>query len=345
MQALDEPTTREAEGGPAVSRALEPAEARRLAERLALGHRENFTVLSRLLPAEFRDDFTAVYAFCRWADDLADESGDPQRALSLLSWWREELALCFAGSPRHTVFVALHPVVVRRSLPIEPFEQLIDAFEQDQRISRYETLEQVLNYCKRSADPVGRLVLRIVGCESAEALRCSDATCTALQLVNHWQDARRDLIERDRVYLPAEVATRHGLSLSQWSSVVRAESGVDGSAAGCASCLSVGPGCRGVLPAYRETMRELCAKTSALFAEGRGLWPMLPMGVRRPIMLFSLGGEALLRRIASDGYDTMTQRPTLSDMRKAWLAARVWVGVVPSGPRLHAGRLSERRGA
>jgi phytoene/squalene synthetase len=274
-----------------------------------------------------------VYAFCRWADDLADEAGSPARALDLLRWWRSELHACFTGEPRHPVFVSLLPTIRRRGLPIEPFEQLLNAFEQDQHVTRYKTIDQLLDYCRRSADPVGRLVLRIVGCDTAEAHEFSDATCTALQLVNHWQDARWDLLERNRIYIPAEVAHRHGLSLSQWASVVGVESHAT-DAESCVSCPTLGPGCRAVLPAYREAMRELCRMTAERFEKGRGLWPMLPSDMRRPIMLFTLGGEAILRKIAHQGYDTMSRRPTLSTAGKAWLTARAWVGLPPGPVRL-----------
>ena len=192
--------------GPEHCETLSVAQARTWCRRLARGRYENFSVLSALVPRELRDDFAALYAFCRWADDLGDEVPSTDRALELLSWWRRELQQCFDGEPRHPVFIALAPTIERHKLPIEPFDHLIQAFEQDQTVTRYETWEQVLAYCRRSADPVGRLVLMIAGEPRTDDLfELSDAICTALQLTNHWQDIRRDMIERDRVYVPREL--------------------------------------------------------------------------------------------------------------------------------------------
>src|SRR5690606_34206104 len=137
--------------------------------------------------------------------DLGDEIGDPQRSLELLAWWRRELQQCFAGSPRHPVFIALESTIQRHALPIQPFDDLITAFEQDQTVTRYDTWEQLIGYCQKSADPVGRLVLMVCGEDrSDENFHLSDAICTALQLTNHWQDVKRDVLDRDRIYIPRE---------------------------------------------------------------------------------------------------------------------------------------------
>ncbi len=185
-------------------------EARNWCRRLAHGRYENFSVLSALVPHDLRDDFAAVYAFCRWADDLGDEVGDTNRSLELLAWWRSELQLCFEGRPRHPVFLALQPTIEKHDLPIEPFDALIRAFEQDQSVTRYETWRQVLDYCTRSADPVGRLVLMVCGeRRDDETFALSDKICTALQLTNHWQDVKRDILERDRIYIPREFYDPH----------------------------------------------------------------------------------------------------------------------------------------
>ncbi len=192
--------------GPDRCDTLTMEQARAMCRRLALGRYENFSVLSAVVPADLRDDFAAVYAFCRWADDLGDEIGDPQRSLNLLAWWRRELQQCFDGQPRHPVFMALRPVIERHELPMQPFDDLIRAFEQDQTVDRYETWEQLIAYCQLSANPVGRLVLMICGEQRDEdSFANSDATCTALQLTNHWQDVRRDVLERERLYIPREM--------------------------------------------------------------------------------------------------------------------------------------------
>lgn len=153
--------------------------------------------------------FCNVYAFCRWADDLGDETGDPERALQLLSWWRSETEDCYRGITRHPVFVALRETIEQFELPAEPFLDLISAFEQDQHVTEYETFDQLRDYCRRSADPVGRIILRLGGCYNEQTVAWSDSICTGLQLANFWQDVGRDL-EIGRIYLPAEDRDRFG---------------------------------------------------------------------------------------------------------------------------------------
>src|SRR5712672_1296879 len=175
---------------------------------LATHHYENFQVVSFLLPKRLHQDFYNVYAFCRWSDDLGDEIGDTQESLHLLSWWRGELQAMYAGRVSHPVFVALQGTVAQHHLPIEPFDHLIRAFEQDQTITRYQNFEELFEYCRYSANPVGRLVLGLCGYQDAERQALSDATCTALQLANFWQDVIVDL-QKDRVYLPLDVLERN----------------------------------------------------------------------------------------------------------------------------------------
>src|SRR5688572_12921875 len=184
-------------------RAPSLAEAQAYVRGLTLARRENFHVLTRFVPPRLVDDFCAVYAFCRCADDLADESGSARRASELLGSWERELVDCFAGRASHPVFVALRATVERRRLPIEPFWRLLSAFAQDQVTTRYESWDELLGYCSRSAAPVGRLVLMLFDEPAATCGEPADATCAALQLVNFWQDVRRDLIERGRIYIPA----------------------------------------------------------------------------------------------------------------------------------------------
>ncbi|EQD44589.1 squalene/phytoene synthase, partial [mine drainage metagenome] len=145
-----------------------------------------------------------IYAFCRTADDLGDEVGDTQLALRYLSDFRQQAEECYVGRTRTAVFIALSETIKRHDIPKQPFLDLLSAFEQDQRVNRYETFEQVVDYCTRSADPVGRLVLYLAGYRDQQRQKLSDKTCTALQLANFWQDVRRDILERDRIYLPAD---------------------------------------------------------------------------------------------------------------------------------------------
>ncbi|MDA0213836.1 MAG: squalene/phytoene synthase family protein [Planctomycetota bacterium] len=194
-----------ADFGPMSSRTASLIEAQQWCIHLTKSHGENFSVLSRFVASSLVDDFSAVYAFCRAADDLGDETESCERSTELLAWWRGQLHQCFAGHASHPVFVALIPVIARHSLVQQPFDDLISAFEMDQTKARYETWDEVIGYCKLSAAPVGRLVLMLLGeRRDDECLRASDAICTALQMTNHWQDARRDLLERNRIYVPRE---------------------------------------------------------------------------------------------------------------------------------------------
>src|ERR1039458_1437575 len=184
---------------PAVAPTLD--EARAYCKRLAESHYENFHVATWFVPKALRPHFHAIYAYCRISDDLGDEVGDTAQALALLELWGGELDACYEGSARHPVFVALADTIHEWSIPKEPFADLLTAFRQDQTITRYATMEDVLAYCRYSANPVGRLVLYACGEADEERFHLSDATCTALQLANFWQDVRQDFV-RGRVYLP-----------------------------------------------------------------------------------------------------------------------------------------------
>ena len=320
--------------GPGSCPALSVDEAQAYVRRFTAEGRENFSVASRLLPPDLRQDFAAVYSYCRWADDLADEV--PQRVTpgslgeevdpssrDLLRWWRDELGLCYAGRPRHPVFVALRPTVEKHDLSRRPFDDLLDAFEQDQRVKRYDSWEQLLDYCTRSANPVGRLVLMLFGHRDAERFALADATSTALQLTNFWQDVRRDILERDRIYLPRSVATAHGLELETMAQLVQLDE-----ATRCAACVAGsgqpgGAGLRELMPAYRAALSEAVGRTWSLFEAGRALWPQVAGSLRSDLKLFTLGGEAVLRKIERQRYDTLSSRPRLGRVTKAGLLVRV----------------------
>ena len=181
---------------------------------LATHHYENFHVVSFLLPKRLHQDFYNVYAYCRWADDLGDEIGDTAESLRLLAWWREQLDAMYQGRATHPVFVALGPTARQYGIPREPFADLIDAFVQDQTVTRYRDWDELFGYCRNSANPVGRLVLYLGGYSDAERQRLSDATCTALQLANFWQDVTVDW-QKDRVYIPLSVMEQHNCTLAQ----------------------------------------------------------------------------------------------------------------------------------
>src|SRR3954471_10366537 len=179
-------------------------EARAYTRWLATHHYENFHVVSFLLPKRLHQDFYNVYSYCRWADDLGDEIGDTAESLRLLAWWRAELDAMYSGRASHPVFVALMPTVRKHGIPREPFADLVQAFVQDQTVTRYRTWDDLFGYCRYSANPVGRLVLYLCGYSDPERQRLSDFTCTALQLANFWQDVSVDLL-KDRVYIPIQV--------------------------------------------------------------------------------------------------------------------------------------------
>src|SRR6201997_3772790 len=193
---------------PEVAPTLE--EARAYCKRLAETHYENFHVASWFLPRALRPHFHSFYAYCRISDDLGDEVGDTAQSLELLDLWGRELDACYEGRARHPVFVALTETIRACSIPKEPFADLLTAFRQDQTVTRYGTMQELLNYCRYSANPVGRLVLYACGYADEERFRLSDATCSALQLANFWQDVRVDYA-KGRVYLPQEDMRRFGV--------------------------------------------------------------------------------------------------------------------------------------
>ncbi len=292
--------------GPSQTEVVGLDTARAYCRGLTLGRYENFSVLSPLVPVDRRDDFAAVYAFCRWADDLGDEAGSPERATELLAWWRGEFDRLAAGEARHPVFVALRETIAQRRLELTPFSDLISAFELDQVKSRYATWDEVVGYCRLSANPVGRIVLALLGerCDDAQ-LAASDAVCTALQLTNHWQDIKRDWVERRRIYVPAdmhdiadfEARLEHTIAQG-WSSDATffAES--------------------------RRLVRRLVAQTWDYWEAGEPLVESVSPRARPLIWLFAAGGRSVLRNIERWNCETVLERPKLSKPRKAWLVAR-----------------------
>ncbi len=252
---------------------------------LATHHYENFNVVSWLLPKELHQHFYNLYAYCRWADDLGDEVPETQRALELLAWWELELEGCYEGRPSHPVFIALRETIVAKEIPKQPFADLLKAFRQDQTVKRYPTWDAVLNYCVYSANPVGRLVLYLCGYGDEPRQRLSDATCTALQLANFWQDVSRDL-EKGRIYIPLDAATAHGLTEAD---IVE----------------------RRFDARYIDLMKDLIARARALFADGLLLTKMVDARLSVDLEMFSRGGIAVLDAIEASGYNTLHHRPAI----------------------------------
>ncbi len=291
--------------GPESCRTLTISEARAFCRRLAMGRYENFSVLSSLVPRDRRDDFAALYAFCRWADDLGDEVADCQRSLELLGWWRRELESCYEGRPHHPVFMALAPVIERADLPMQLFDDLIRAFEQDQQVMRYRTWDQVIDYCRLSANPVGRLVLMIMDEQRSDTtFECSDAICTALQLTNHWQDIKRDILTRDRIYVPGEMIH---IDRFEERLIASARQGyaID----------------RLFLPESRLLVRQLILRTWEYYEDGQKHLSMITSRSRPVVWLLAAGGQNVLRLIEMWNFETVLHRPTLSKPAKLWLVA------------------------
>ncbi len=286
-------------GPDAPPRIVGPAEARAYCRRFTQAHSENFSVTTLFLPRRLLPHFHAVYAFCRWADDLGDETGGGSRALALLRWWREELLRCYGGRPRHPVFVALRDTIRRFRIPPQPFLDLLFAFEQDQLVKRYATYEQLLDYCRHSANPVGHLVLYLFECYDAQRAALADHICTALQLTNFWQDVARDFAI-GRVYLPEEDCRRFGYRESDLNA-------------------------RRYNRAFVRLMHFEVERARDLFYRGLPLVDRVPDEVRVDVELFARGGLAVLGKIERLGYNVWHRRPTLAKWEKAaLLAATVW---------------------
>jgi squalene synthase HpnC len=276
-----------------MARAFSNEEALAYTRWLATSHYENFHIASFLLPKHLHQDFYNVYAFCRWADDLGDEIGDTRESLNLLGWWREQLRAMYRGEASHPVFVALLDTVERHQLPITPFDDLIRAFEQDQVVTRYETWDDVLGYCRYSANPVGRLVLYLCGYGDPERQRLSDYTCTALQLANFWQDVSVDL-QKDRIYMPLSVLRKHGYSEADIRAGREPES----------------------------AMRELVDRTRELFDAGLPLVGMVDRRLALDLDLFSRGGMRVLDKIAAQEFRVLHRRPAIGKAERAGILVR-----------------------
>jgi len=260
---------------------------------VAHSHYENFTVVSLLLPRRLIRHFNAVYAYCRWSDDLGDETAGGDEAIRLLDWWRHELLSCYSGEPRHPIMLALRETIHRFDIPSEPFLNLLIAFTQDQHVKRYETFEQLVAYCRNSANPVGQLVLHLFECFDAKRSALSDDVCTGLQLANFWQDVVRDYAI-GRVYLPSEDLTRFGISEADIAA-------------------------KRFTPQFRELMHFEVERARGYFDRGSALLPLMPPAARVDVDLFIRGGLAILSEIERSGHDVLTCRPEVSKITKVKL--------------------------
>jgi squalene synthase HpnC len=278
------------------------AEARAYCERLARRHYENFSVATWFLPQCLRPHFHSVYAYCRISDDLGDEVADPKQSLRLLDEWEGELNACYDGHPRHPVFVALRETVRACDIPRQPFADLLKAFRQDQAVGRYPTFDDVLAYCRYSANPVGRLVLYVCGYRDDERQQLSDFTCTALQLANFWQDVWPDY-GKGRIYIPLDDMQVHGVTEQDIAA-------------------------RRFTPQFRELMRFEVDRGRRWFERGLPLVRKVDKELAIDIELFSRGGQEILKAIERQGFDVLTSRPAISKSRKLALVARAALGKV-----------------
>jgi squalene synthase HpnC len=287
-------------------------QARDYCTKLAESHYENFHVASWFLPKALRPHFHSIYAYCRISDDLGDEVGDTAVALALLELWGRELDACYEGKARHPVFVALAETIRACSIPKEPFADLLTAFRQDQTVTRYATMQDVMAYCRNSADPVGRLVLYACGEANEKNFQLSDATCSALQLANFWQDVREDYA-RGRIYLPLEDMEYFRVDEQT------IEEGV-------------------ATPEFKGLLHYEVDHARSLFAKGLPLIGLVNRDLALDLDLFSRGGLAILNAIEDQGYDVLRARPALSKGTKLALLLRAVGGKLFSSLRLGGSR-------
>jgi squalene synthase HpnC len=275
-------------------------ESREYCRRLARTHYENFSVATWFLPKHLRQDFLNVYAYCRISDDLGDEVGDPTAALALLDEWQAELDACYAGTPRHPVFVALAETVKKLEIPQHEFSDLLIAFRQDQTVTRFETFDDVLAYCRYSANPVGHLVLYLCGYNDAERQQLSDYTCTALQLANFWQDVSVDYA-KGRVYLPLEDLRRYSVSEEDLAQNRNT-------------------------PAFCAMMKFEVERAREWVDRGLPLVKKVNKELAIDLELFTRGGQEILNAIERQNFAVLGRRPVISKPRKLALVVRAAIG-------------------
>jgi squalene synthase HpnC len=274
-------------------------EARAHCRRLAASHYENFSVATWLLPRYLRQHFANVYAYCRTADDLADEQASQSDSLALLDDWEAQLDAAYEGQATHPVFIALRDTIREYQLPKQPFADLLVAFRRDQRQTRYETLPELLTYCEKSANPVGRIILGIGCSTNDENVRLSDSVCTGLQLANFWQDVARDYA-RGRIYIPLEFCRSAG-----WDECRFAPGTCDDD--------------------FRRMLTPLVANADERLVAGYALVPRVRRELRLPVKLFIEGGRAVLAAIRARQYDVWSRRPKISRFQKLRILAAALV--------------------
>ncbi|MFZ0321060.1 MAG: squalene synthase HpnC [Candidatus Sulfotelmatobacter sp.] len=276
------------------------AEAHEYCRQLARSHYENFSVATWFLPQHLRQDFLNLYAYCRISDDLGDEVGDTAASLALLDEWEVELDACYRGVPRHPVFVALAATVNKFAVPKHEFSDLLIAFRQDQTVTRFETFDDVLAYCRYSANPVGHLVLYLCGYHDSERQQLSDYTCTALQLANFWQDVTVDYA-KGRIYLPLEDLRQFAVTEKDLAQNLNTD-------------------------AFCEMMKFEVERAHEWFLRGLPLIEKVDKALAVDFELFSRGGQEILNAIERQHFAVLGRRPVISKPRKLALVARAVAG-------------------
>ena len=272
--------------------------AQKYCTKIAKSNYENFIISNWFTPKEIKQHIENIYAFCRYGDDLGDDSPfPPSDRLKLLNEWMKDLERAFnseklpwKGKPRHPILIAVSHTAETFNIPITPFKRLIEAFKFDQEKTRYSNFQELKNYCIHSADPVGHLFLYIYGYNDEELQKISDNTCTALQLANHWQDVSRDL-EQDRIYMPIEDMERFNYSLENYKNKI-------------------------VNDEWRSLMRFQVERARELFENGKELWEKVDSRLVVDLKMFTMGGLAVLDAIEAQGYDTWSKRPKISKLKQ-----------------------------
>jgi squalene synthase HpnC len=276
-------------------------EAYRACEVIVRRHYENFPVVSRFLTPGRRLSLAAIYAFARNADDVADAAAPTRERLEALDQLESALFRALDGNPSGPILTALADTVERHGLPVEPLLDLLGAFRQDARDETFATWDDLLSYCRGSANTIGQLVLALHDIDDADAVRESDAVCTALQLTNFWQDLGPDLI-RGRLFIPLEDLRRFGLERENVASPVERE------------------------PLTRLLVHE-CRATSDLYDRGRGVIGRVPLGLAFQLRVTIAGGRAILRQVERAGWRVLERRPTLGKAARARILFPALLGI------------------
>ncbi len=311
MSVVTAPAPGSLTGAPAVYLTPEhrptQAQAQAWCKQLAETHYENFHVATFFLPAKLRPHFHSVYGFCRTSDDLGDEVGSTALATQLLREWRGMLHECFEmpGLSRHPVYVALQPTIAACALPIEPFDDLITAFEEDQVYTHHQSLATLERYSRYSANPVGRLVLLVSGYRDERIFSLSDEICTGLQLANFYQDVVTDWVDRGRRYLPADAMERFGVTDEQIAA-------------------------RRFNENFRSMMQFLVEDARARLRRGSRIVELVEGDLASTLRLFTKGGLAILDAIEAQGFDTLASRPVVSKSAKLRLLGGALLGKATS---------------